>query len=88
MDLFTLDPCSKAVNMDLFTIDLGFCFDIGIFHAKAHDANEIKPSISIASKYQEFSNAFEKRNLDQLPEHRPYDYLECLSSLWTDLRPF
>ena len=29
---------------------------------------------SLPSKYEDFGDVFEKKNVDRLPEHRPYDY--------------
>ena len=37
-------------------------------------AIKVESSTSIPSKYREFSNVFEKRNVDRLLEHRMYDY--------------
>ena len=38
----------------------------------AQAATMVEPSTSILSKYREFSDVFDKRNADRLPEHRPY----------------
>jgi hypothetical protein len=32
------------------------------------------PHYEIPSQYKEFEDMFEKKNVDTLPEHRPYDY--------------
>ena len=36
-------------------------------------SNSTKISIGITSQYQEFQDVFEKKNVDTLPEHHPYD---------------
>ena len=33
-----------------------------------------KTTDSLSSKYDDFGDVFEKKNVDRLPEHRPYDY--------------
>ena len=45
----------------------------GIGQAKIHAIIGEVATTSIPSKYREFSDVFEKRNADKLPEHRPYD---------------
>ena len=46
----------------LGTMDKSSFFDIGTKHTKAQAIIKVKSSTSIPSKYQEFSDVFEKQN--------------------------
>ena len=45
-------------------------------HSALESSSPMKTTIdSLPSKYEDFGDVFEKKNVDRLPEHRPYDCL-------------
>ena len=54
-------------------------------HSASESSSPLKTTTdSLPSKYEDFGDVFEKKNVDLLPEHRPYD---CLIDLQEGASP-
>jgi hypothetical protein len=54
--------------------------NLQVFAIHVNPANNKNPQsepkfVKLPEKYKDFANVFEKNQVDQLPEHHPYDYL-------------
>ena len=56
-----------------------------IVHSSSDSSSPMRTTTdSLPSKYEDFRDVFEKKNVDRLPEHRPYD---CLIDLQEGVSP-